>query len=43
MAVRFDITVVTGEAGRRLATLQADVIIDVLTWLHEHHSAQRPD
>lgn len=37
--VRFEVTVVDGEAGRRLAALQAEAILDVLTWLHEH----RPD
>ena len=34
--MQFDITVIDGEAGRRLAALQAEVILDVLTWLHEH-------
>lgn len=37
--VQFDVTVIDGEAGRRLAALQADAILDVLTWLHEQ---QRP-
>jgi hypothetical protein len=36
LTMQFDITVVDGEAGRRLAALQAEVILDVLTWLHEH-------
>ncbi|MEU1808431.1 hypothetical protein [Micromonospora aurantiaca (nom. illeg.)] len=38
--VRFDVTVLDGEAGRRLAVLQAEVILDVLTWLHDqqHHA-----
>ena len=36
----FDITVVDGEAGRRLAVLQAEVILDVLTWLHDHQRAK---
>jgi hypothetical protein len=34
-----DITVVDGEAGRRLAVLQAQAILDVLTWFHEHTTA----
>jgi hypothetical protein len=34
--VDFDITVVDGEPGRRLATLQADAILEVLTWFHHH-------
>jgi len=34
--VDFDITVIDGEAGRRLGLLQAEVILDVLTWLHQH-------
>jgi hypothetical protein len=38
----FDITVVDGEAGRQLAILQAQTIMEVLTWLHEHHSAHQP-
>ena len=33
--VEFDVAVIDGEAGRRLAALQADAILDVLTWLHE--------
>ncbi|MFI7218406.1 hypothetical protein [Micromonospora maritima] len=33
--VRFDVTVLDGEAGRRLAVLQAEAILDVLTWLHD--------
>jgi hypothetical protein len=36
----FDITVVDGEAGRRLAVLQSEVILDVLTWLHDHQRAK---
>jgi hypothetical protein len=32
----YDITVVDGEQGRRLAALQADAILDVLTWFHQH-------
>ena len=39
--VEFDVTVVGGEAGRRLAVLQAAVILDVLTWLHEHQYEHR--
>lgn len=42
-AVQFDVTVVDGEAGRRLATLQAEVILDVLTWLHEHRPGTTSD
>jgi hypothetical protein len=34
--VRFEVTVVDGEAGRRLAALQAEAVLDVLAWLHEH-------
>jgi hypothetical protein len=41
--VQFDVTVVGGEAGRRLAVLQAEVILDVLTWLHEHQCKDRSD
>ncbi|MEV4512577.1 hypothetical protein AB0K00_26860 [Dactylosporangium sp. NPDC049525] len=37
LQVDFDITVVGGEHGRRLAALQAEAVLDVLTWLHEHH------
>ena len=36
LEVDFDVTVVDGEAGRRLGVLQAEVILDVLTWLHQH-------
>ncbi|MBT8227519.1 MAG: hypothetical protein HKP61_20295 [Dactylosporangium sp.] len=39
LAVVFDLTVVHGAEGRRLAVLQAQAIIAVLTWLHEQ--AQR--
>jgi hypothetical protein len=39
--VDFDVTVVDGEAGRRLAILQAEVILDVLTWLHQHQLSGR--
>ncbi|WP_307961885.1 hypothetical protein [Salinispora arenicola] len=37
--MRFDVTALDGEAGRRLAVLQAPVILDVLTWLldQQHH------
>lgn len=34
--VEFDITVIGGEKERRLAALQADAILDVLTWFHQH-------
>ncbi|MET7427118.1 hypothetical protein [Dactylosporangium sp. NPDC005555] len=37
LQVEFNITVVGGEQGRRLAVLQAEAVLDVLTWLHEHH------
>jgi hypothetical protein len=36
LEIDFDITMVDGEAGRRLGILQAEVILDVLTWLHQH-------
>ena len=39
LQVDFDITMVGGEHGRRLAALQAEAVLDVLTWLHEHHRA----
>ena len=39
--IEFDVTVVDGEAGRRLGVLQSQVILDVLTWLHEHHRSNR--
>jgi hypothetical protein len=34
--VHYDITVVDGAAGKRLAAVQAQAILDVLTWWHEH-------
>ncbi|MEU1808415.1 hypothetical protein [Micromonospora aurantiaca (nom. illeg.)] len=37
----FDVTVVGGEQGRRLAALQAEAVLDVLTWLYERHRASR--
>lgn len=40
LLVEFDLTVVEGEAGRRLAVLQAEVILDVLTWLHDHPTSE---
>jgi len=40
--VRFDVTVLDGEAGRRLAVLQAEVILDVLTWLHHQRHRAEP-
>ncbi|GLY98852.1 hypothetical protein [Actinoplanes sp. NBRC 103695] len=43
LTMQFDIAVVDGEAGRRLAALQAEVILDVLTWLHEHRSDATSD
>jgi len=36
LEVEFDITVVDGAEGKRLAALQAKAILDVLTWWHEH-------
>lgn len=38
LAVRFEITVVDGEHGQRLAALQAEALLEVLTWLHEHRT-----
>ena len=35
--VEYDITVVDGPAGRRLAAVQAQAILDVLTWWRAHH------
>ncbi|QOC95420.1 hypothetical protein [Micromonospora craniellae] len=32
--VQCGVTVLDGDAGRRLAVRQAEVILDVLTWLH---------
>jgi hypothetical protein len=37
LQVDFDITVVDGAHAQRLAALQAEAVLDVLTWLHEHH------
>ncbi|MGH3950645.1 MAG: hypothetical protein ACRDSE_16270 [Pseudonocardiaceae bacterium] len=34
--VEYDISVVDGPAGRRLAAVQAQAILDVLAWWHEH-------
>jgi hypothetical protein len=34
--VEYDITVVDGAAGRRLAAVQAQAILDVLAWWREH-------
>ncbi|MGH8880238.1 MAG: hypothetical protein ACRD0P_23275 [Stackebrandtia sp.] len=31
----FDVTVVDGEEGRRLAGLQAQALLDVLSWFYE--------
>jgi hypothetical protein len=36
-----DIRIAHGEEGRRLAPLQAQAIIDVLTWVVERQPAQR--
>jgi hypothetical protein len=35
LRVEYDLTVVGGESGHRLAALQAAAILDVLTWFHE--------
>ena len=40
--VRFDVTVLDGEAGRRLVVLQAEVVLDVLTWLHDQRHRAEP-
>ncbi|MFB9850510.1 hypothetical protein ACFFMR_08950 [Micromonospora andamanensis] len=40
--MRFDVTVLDGDAGRRLAVLQAEVILDVLTWLHDQRHRAEP-
>ena len=40
--VQFDVTVIGGEAGRRLAVLQAEVILDILTWLYDHRPGATP-
>ncbi|MFI6782829.1 hypothetical protein [Micromonospora sp. NPDC050276] len=37
--VDFEINVVDGEHGKRLAALQAQAVVDVLLWLSEHHRA----
>ncbi len=34
--VEYDITVVDGPAGTRLAAVQAQAILDVLAWWREH-------
>lgn len=39
LKVEFDITVVDGEQGRRLAVMQAEAVLDVLTWMHDRHRA----
>lgn len=36
LTVKFDVTVVEGEAGRRLARVQARAVLDVLVWFHEN-------
>ncbi len=36
--VEYDITVVDGPAGRRLAAVQAQAILDVLAWWREYTS-----
>jgi hypothetical protein len=42
--VEYDITVVDGPAGLRLAAVQAQAILDILIWWREHNSAQtHPD
>lgn len=43
--VEYDITIVDGPAGRRLAATQAQAVLDVLTWWREHnsHAQAQPD
>ena len=43
LEIAFDITVVGGAEGRRLAVLQAEAILDVLTWLQDHAKADDPE
>jgi hypothetical protein len=40
--VHHDITVVDGPAGKRLAAVQAQAILDVMTWWREHTSHPEP-
>ena len=43
LQVEFEVTIVDGERGRRLAQLQAEAIVDVLRWLHDHHRGVQSD
>ncbi len=38
--VHYDIRVVDGPEGKRLAVVQAQAILDVLTWFNEHNGDQ---
>lgn len=42
LQVEYDITVVDGEHGRRLAALQSVAILEVLTWFHQHAASRGP-
>jgi len=42
LQVDLENTTVNGEQGQRLASLQADVILDVLRWLSDHHRDVQP-
>jgi hypothetical protein len=41
--VEYDITVVDGAAGKRLAAIQAQAILDVLLWWRDHTNTSPPD
>lgn len=43
LQIDYDVKVVAGEQGQRLAILQAEAVLDVLTWLHEHRHARHTD
>jgi hypothetical protein len=36
--VEFDVEIISGEPGRRLAVLQAEAVLDVLSWFNEHRN-----
>lgn len=42
LQVEYDITVVDGEHGRRLAALQSAAILEVLTWFHQRATSRGP-
>lgn len=42
LRVEYDITVVGGEQGRRLAALQARAVLDVLAWFHHADESRQP-